>query len=99
MVQNFDDGSKLIESWLRNKDTIEFLGVWERLNNLSFNSLEFEGIRIEAGLNRFTMSAKKWKSKNPDKVGNIRDYATVNGVNVAIENVTNNVTTYCRNGG
>lgn len=63
MVQKFDGGSKLIESWLRNKDTIEFLGVWERLNNLSFNYLEFEGIRIEAGLNRFTMSAKKWQEK------------------------------------
>ena len=63
MVQNFDGGSKLIELWLRNKDTVEFLGVWERLNNPNFNSLEFEGIRNEAGLNRFTLSAKKWQEK------------------------------------
>ena len=42
MVGNFEGGSSLIESWLRNKNTIEFLGVWEKLNNPSFNSLEFE---------------------------------------------------------
>lgn len=57
MVKGFDDGSTLIEAWLRNKDTIEFLGVWERLNNTNFNSPEFEGIRMESGLNRFSMSA------------------------------------------
>jgi hypothetical protein len=45
MVGNFEGGSSLIESWLRNKNTIEFLGVWEKLNNPSFNSLEFEGIK------------------------------------------------------
>lgn len=50
----------LIESWLRNKNTVEFLGVWERLNNPSFNSPEFEGIRNKADLNRFTLSAKGW---------------------------------------
>lgn len=60
MVSGFDGGSTLIEAWLRNKDTIEFLSVWERLNNPNFNSPEFEGIRMQAGLNRFSMSAKKW---------------------------------------
>lgn len=60
MVAGFEGGSALIESWLRNKNTIEFLGVWERINNPNFNSPGFEGIREEAGLNRFTMSAKKW---------------------------------------
>lgn len=60
MVSNFEGGGTLIEAWLRNKDTIEFLGVWERLNNPNFNSPEFEGIRGQAGLNRFSMSAKKW---------------------------------------
>ena len=54
MVTKFEGGSVLIESWLRNKDTVEFLGVWERLNNPSFNSPGFEGIRSKAGLNRFT---------------------------------------------
>jgi len=63
MVQGFDGGTTLIEAWLRNKNTLEFLAVWERINNPSFNSPEFEGIRIEAGLNRFSMSAKKWTEK------------------------------------
>lgn len=60
MVKNFEGGSALIEQWLRNKDTIEFLSVWEQINNPDFNSLEFEGIRNEAGTNRFFLSAKKW---------------------------------------
>ncbi len=60
MVRNFDGGSALIEQWLRNKDTVLFLGVWEQLNNSRFNSPEFEGIRNEAGRNSFFLSAKKW---------------------------------------
>jgi hypothetical protein len=63
MVQNFDGGSSLIEAWLRNKNSIEFLGVWEKLNNPNFNSVEFEGIRNESGVNRFFLSAKKWVEK------------------------------------
>ena len=60
MVKNFDGGSALIENWLKNKDTVLFLGVWEQLNNPDFNSLEFEGIKNEAGRNSFYLSAKKW---------------------------------------
>ena len=60
MVRNFDGGSALIEQWLKNKDTVLFLGVWEQLNNPDFNSLEFEGIKNEAGRNSFYLSAKKW---------------------------------------
>ncbi len=60
MVRNFDGGSALIEQWLKNKDTVLFLGVWEQLNNPVFNSLEFDGIKNEAGRNSFFLSAKKW---------------------------------------
>jgi len=60
MVQNFEGGSALIEQWLKNKDTILFLGVWEQIHNPGFNSLEFEGIRNEAGRNSFFLSAKAW---------------------------------------
>lgn len=60
MVRNFDGRGALIEQWLKNKDTVLFLGVWEQLNNLEFNSLEFEGIKNEAGRNSFFLSAKKW---------------------------------------
>ena len=60
MVRNFDGAGALIEQWLKNKDTVLFLGVWERINNPDFNSLEFEGIKNEAGRNSFYLSAKKW---------------------------------------
>ncbi len=51
MVRNFDRVGALIEQWLKSKDTVLFLGVWERVNNPGFNSVEFEGIRNEAGRN------------------------------------------------
>jgi hypothetical protein len=60
MVKNFDGGSALIEQWLKNKDTVLFLGVWEQINNPDFNSPEFEGIKNKAGHNSFYLSAKKW---------------------------------------
>ena len=60
MVRNFDGGSALIEQWLKNKDTVLFLGVWEKINNPRFNSPEFEGIKNEAGRNSFYLSTKKW---------------------------------------
>ena len=60
MVRNFDGAGALIEQWLKNKDTVLFLGVWERINNPDFSSLEFEGIKNEAGRNSFFLSAKKW---------------------------------------
>jgi hypothetical protein len=63
MVKNFEDGLSLIERWIRNKNTIEYLGVWEKINNPDFNSLEFDVIKNEAGSNRFTLSVKKWISK------------------------------------
>ena len=59
MTKSFGDSS-LVEKWLRNRNTIEFLGIWEQINNPIFNSPEFEGIKKEAGLNRFSLSAKKW---------------------------------------
>ncbi len=68
MAKSFEGGSSLIEQWLRNKDTIEFLGIWERINNESFNSLEFEGIKNEAGTNRFFLSAKRW-IENTNAIG------------------------------
>jgi len=63
MVRSIDNGSALIEKWLRNKNTIEFLGIWEEIYNSDFNSPEFEGIKNEAGLNRFVLSVKQWVNK------------------------------------
>ena len=60
MAKNFEGGNALIEQWLRNKDSVEFLGIWETINNTNFNSLEFEGIKNSAGSNRFYLSVKRW---------------------------------------
>lgn len=57
-----DEPSDVIKNWMRRKDTIEFLGLWESLNNLNFNSVEFDRIKAEAGYNSFTLSPKKWIS-------------------------------------
>ncbi|MBR3974560.1 MAG: KilA-N domain-containing protein [Clostridia bacterium] len=50
----------VIGNWMRNRNTIEFLGIWETLNNPNFNPVEFEGFRKQAGLNAFVLSPKKW---------------------------------------
>lgn len=50
----------LISNWLRNRNTIEFLGIWESLHNPVFNPIEFDGIRKQAGLNSFILTAKQW---------------------------------------
>jgi len=57
------DANDIIKNWFRNRNTIEFLGIWEKLNNLDFKPVEFDLIRKEAGLNSFTMSGKKWVEK------------------------------------
>ena len=63
MVRTIENGTSIIENWLRNKNTLEFLSVWEEIYNPAFNSLEFEGIKSEAGLNRFAISVKQWIAK------------------------------------
>ena len=113
-----DEPSSVIQNWMRSRDVIEFLGLWEQLHNQDFKPLEFEGFRQQAGLHAFTMSpkkwiegvnaigivsksgrygggvyadeadllnvvlfgktAKEWRKENPDKKGNIRDFADLN---------------------
>jgi len=58
--KNSDHTDDLIRNWLRNRNTLEFLGIWEQLNNPDFNSVEFDGIRMQAGLNSFTLTPKRW---------------------------------------
>ena len=55
-----DRADQIIQNWMRNRNTVEFLGVWERLNNPGFNPLEFEGFRSRAGLNSFVLSPRQW---------------------------------------
>jgi hypothetical protein len=58
--KNAEHTDDLIRNWLRNRNTVEFLGVWERLNNPGFKPVEFDGIRIQAGLNSFALTPKQW---------------------------------------
>lgn len=55
-----DNPTAVIGNWMRNRNTIEYLGIWESLYNPNFKPLEFEGFRKEAGLNAFTLSPQKW---------------------------------------
>ncbi|WP_423187289.1 KilA-N domain-containing protein [Alishewanella sp. d11] len=50
----------IIGNWLRNRNTIEFLGIWEQLNNPDFKPIEFDGFKAQAGLNSFTLTPKQW---------------------------------------
>ena len=60
------DGDFFITDWLRNRNTLEFLGVWEELNNPNFNYGEFATIKSQAGLNSFKISVKEWVNRtNP----------------------------------
>ena len=56
-------GDYIIQNWMRNRNTIEFLGIWEQLNNPGFNSIEFDGIRNQAGLNSFSLTPKRWRTQ------------------------------------
>ena len=58
--KNPEAPADVVKNWLRRKDTIEFIGLWEKLNNPNFNMVEFDQFKTEAGHNYFTMSPKKW---------------------------------------
>jgi hypothetical protein len=61
--KNASHTDDLIRNWLRNRNTLEFLGIWEKLNNSHFNPLEFDGIKKQAGLNSFPLTPKQWIEK------------------------------------
>lgn len=58
--KNTDDPRFVIQNWMRNRNTLEFIGLWEVLNNPKFNRVQFDTFRNESGLNRFTMTPSKW---------------------------------------
>ncbi|MBK9151558.1 MAG: KilA-N domain-containing protein [Saprospiraceae bacterium] len=60
MTGSFKEGSGLIGKWITNKNTLEYLGIWEKINNPDFNYPEFGVIEQEAGVNRFIMSVGQW---------------------------------------
>ncbi len=91
MVRKIDNGPALIEKWLRNKNTIEFLGIWEEMYNEDFDTNAYDEIMQEAdvlNMALFGMTAKEWRENYPDKKGNIRDYASINEL-ICLSNMEN----------
>ena len=73
------DGDFFISDWLRNRNTIEFLGIWEELHNPNFYYGEFAIIKSEAGLNSYKISVKEWVNKTNSigivaKAGRLRKF-------------------------
>lgn len=67
MTSSFKEGSGLIGKWITNKNTLEYLGVWEKINNPGFNYPEFGVIEQESGVNRFIMSVGQWIERTQAK--------------------------------
>lgn len=66
-----DDGSDHIRNWMRNRNTVEFIGLWETLHNPNVKDVEFDRFRTEAGLNSFNLTPKK-RIGSPFKYGKHR---------------------------
>ena len=65
-MARFKDANRtnyIIQNWMRSRSTIEYLGVWEQLNNPNFKSIEFDAFRNQAGLNSFILTPKQWIEK------------------------------------
>lgn len=60
MVRGFEGGDQLLYNWMRNRNTLEFLGTWEMINNPNFKGVEFETFKTQAGLNAFSLTPRKW---------------------------------------
>ena len=59
-IKNIDEPKDVVKNWFRNRSTVEFLGLWERINNPNFKGVEFDPLFQEAGNNSFTLSPTKW---------------------------------------
>jgi hypothetical protein len=59
-VKNPDEPKDVVKNWLRSRSTLDFLGLWERINNPNFKGVEFDAFKKEAGTNSFTLSPTKW---------------------------------------
>ncbi|MDW2834503.1 KilA-N domain-containing protein [Mesomycoplasma ovipneumoniae] len=66
--KNKDEPRFAIQNWMRNRNTLEFIGLWEILNNKNFNRVQFDTFKMDAGLNRFTMTPQKW-IENTNAIG------------------------------
>lgn len=77
-IANKFGGDEVIPNWMRIKQTIEFLGVWEQIHNPDFKPLDFEGFKNEAGTNNFLMSPQKW-AKSTNAIGILSKAGRHNG--------------------
>ena len=59
-VKNPDEPKDVVKNWLRSRSTLDFLGLWEKINNPSFKGVEFDSFKNQAGTNSFTLSPSKW---------------------------------------
>ncbi|WP_449397379.1 KilA-N domain-containing protein [Cryomorpha ignava] len=66
--KNANEPKDVVKNWMRSKSTIEFLGLWEQINNTSFKGVEFDSFKNEAGSNAFTLSPSKW-IENTNAIG------------------------------
>jgi len=57
--KNSIEPKDVVKNWMRNRNTVEFLGLWETINNPNFKGVEFDPFKIQAGLNSFVLSPKK----------------------------------------
>ena len=58
--KNSEEPKDIVKNWMRNRSTIEFIGIWEKINNPIFKGVEFDSFRSEAGSNGFVLSPQKW---------------------------------------
>ncbi|MGV8946138.1 MAG: KilA-N domain-containing protein [Lutibacter sp.] len=100
--KNSTEPKDVVKNWMRLKNTLEYLGLWEQLNNPAFKGVEFDPLLMNAGSHPFTMSptrwveltdaigvtAKQWRDANLDLKGNIRDYAAINEL-ICLSNMEN----------
>jgi hypothetical protein len=66
--KNIDEPKDVVKNWMRLKSTIEFLGIWEKINNPNFKGVDFDPFKNQAGSNSFTLSPEKW-IKTTDATG------------------------------
>ncbi len=75
--KNAAEPKDVVKNWMRQKNTLEYLGLWERLHNPHFKGVEFD-----------PLLAEQWRESNPNLKGNIRDYATINEL-ICLSNMEN----------
>lgn len=82
----------ILQNWMRNRSTIEFIGLWEQLHNPDFNSIEFDGFKNEAGSNSFSLTPKRWIAATNaiDIISKVLNNADEKVISVAVPNVIRN---------